>query len=93
MVDMGVGQDHRIDGPRVHWQLRPVAQPQLFEALKQAAIDQDLFGARTDQIFRAGNGAGSAEKLDLHGFLYTVPPCHSPIRAIRPLRQDAAGTQ
>ena len=57
-------------------QRRPVAQAQLLETLKQAAIDQNRGVCRLDQIFRPGDGADPAEK----GHLYA----HTALRIHRP---------
>ena len=59
-------QDHGVDARRRHRQFFPVAQPEQLVALEQAAIDQDIGGARGNQVLGAGNGAGGAEELNLH---------------------------
>ncbi len=65
MVDMRVGQHHGINGCRVHRQGFPVSQAQLLVTLEQAAIDKDSCLACVDQVFRSGDGADAAKKLDL----------------------------
>ena len=62
VVEMGMGQDDGLDLFWVDRKRRPVAQTQLLEALKQAAIDQDAMLVRFDQIFRARYGADTAKE-------------------------------
>jgi hypothetical protein len=67
VVQVGMGQDDRVNAGRLHRQRRPVAQAQRLVALKQSAIDQHLRGALLQQVFRACDGVGSAQKLEFHG--------------------------
>jgi hypothetical protein len=62
VIDVRVRQQHPINRGRVDGQLVPIALLQLFRTFEKAAIDQQLLAFRFDQIFRAGDGAGSAEK-------------------------------
>ncbi len=55
MVKMRMGEQHCMDRLRQHRQWIPVAQAQLFEALKQSAIDQQAFALVLHQIFGAGD--------------------------------------
>ena len=48
----------RIDRQRV-----PIAQSQLFEPLKEAAVDQSAAAAHVEKKLRTGDGSGCAEKL------------------------------
>ena len=63
VVQMGMGEQHRIDRGRLDGKLRPVALAQLLVALEQAAIDQDALASGLDQVTRTGDGAGGTEKL------------------------------
>ncbi len=65
VVEMGVGQDDRIDPFRVYRELLPVAQAQLLEALKEAAIDEDPAIGDLHEVFRAGDCPDAAEKRDV----------------------------
>ena len=47
---------------RLDWQRLPVAQPQLLEPLKQAAIDQNPPAVDLKQMLGAGDGAGGSEE-------------------------------
>jgi hypothetical protein len=51
VIQMGMRQHNPIDGVRVHRQMRPVSQPQVLSALKQAAIDQESAAAGLYEIF------------------------------------------
>ena len=50
MIEMSVGQHHGINALWVDRQRGPIAQAQLFEPLKQAAIDQDAMSICFDQV-------------------------------------------
>ncbi len=67
VIEMGVGEDHRVDAVRGDGHRRPVALPELLEALKQAAIDQDPAAAGLQQVFRAGHGPDAAEEGEVQG--------------------------
>ena len=41
MIQVGVGQDDRVNRRRIDRERVPVAQPELFQSLKQAAIHQN----------------------------------------------------
>jgi hypothetical protein len=70
VIQVRVGQQHGINLMRSHWQRRPVAQSQLFVALKQAAIYQHTVVALSDQVLGACHGTGTTEECDAdaHGF-------------------------
>ena len=51
MVDMRMREHHRINIFWIDRQIRPVFQAQLFQALKQAAIDHNPVTAGIQQIF------------------------------------------
>ena len=67
VVNVRVGEDHGVDLSRIDRQRRPVAQAQLLVALEQPAVDQYPRCALLNQVFRAGDGVGSAQKLEFHG--------------------------
>lgn len=48
---MSMREDDRVDPRRVDRKGRPVAQPQLFEALKEAAVDENPMVAEIEQMF------------------------------------------
>ncbi len=60
---MRVAEHDGVDVRRPKRRLTPVPQSQFLQALKQAAIQQHLPTSRSDQVFRAGYRASSAEKL------------------------------
>ena len=68
VVDVGVGDHHRVDVPGVEVQLLVVP---LVPALLQAAVHQDLRPAALHTVAAAGHGTGCAEKGQFHG----APPC------------------
>jgi hypothetical protein len=41
VIDMRMGENHGVDRVGRHRQRSPVAQPQVLDALKQPAIDED----------------------------------------------------
>ena len=72
VIEVRVGQNHRINAGRRHRRRLPVAQPPLLRALEHAAIDEGLEAVvavrvRTgvDQVLGAGHGTRRAEKLDV----------------------------
>src|SRR5438445_2930851 len=67
VVEMRVRQDYGIDVARRNRSVFPVAQPPIFRALKKTAVNQHLHAglvrnvvARIDEVFRSGDGSGSA---------------------------------
>ena len=48
MVQVGVGEDDGIHVLWRHWQVIPVSQAQIFEALKQATVDQQFLTVMLD---------------------------------------------
>ncbi len=59
---MRVGQKHSVNGICARRKWSSVAASQLFEALKQPAIDKNAPTAPFDEISRAGDGSGRAEE-------------------------------
>ena len=66
VVDVGVGEHHRVQGRGLDRQGGPVALAQGLEALEQAAVDQDAGVAGLDQGLAAGDRARSAQEGDPH---------------------------
>ena len=62
MVEVRVSQHHGVDAFRVDGKRRPVPHAQLFQALKQPAIDEHAAIAKLQQMLRPGDGPGGAEK-------------------------------
>ncbi|EMR04092.1 hypothetical protein ADICEAN_00715 [Cesiribacter andamanensis AMV16] len=67
MVQVAMGEQHRIDGGRIDRKRRPVDQAQLLEPLKQAAVNKDALAQGFDQVFGAGNRFGRSQKMDAYG--------------------------
>ena len=62
VIEMRVREDDGVDRAGRDRERGPVAQPQLLEALEQAAVDENAMVAEIEQMLRAGDGAGGAEK-------------------------------
>ena len=62
VIEMRVREDHRVDALGIDRQRRPVAEPQLLQALKETAVDEHAVAAEVEQMFGAGDGAGGAEE-------------------------------
>ena len=67
MVEVGVGQDDRVEVRRVEAERDPVADRLVGAALEHPAIDQDPRPVGLDQELGAGDGRGATEEVDLHG--------------------------
>jgi hypothetical protein len=70
VIEVGVRQDHGIDGVRRDGQVLPVSVTPLFLALKEAAIYEHLespgaFVFNVDEMFGTGDDACRPEKLDV----------------------------
>lgn len=63
VVDVGVGEQDRVQRCGRHRQRRPVAKPQLLEALEEPAIDQQRGSCPLHQVLRAGHRPRGAEEL------------------------------
>jgi len=59
-----VREQHKINAGDVYRKVVPVHKPQLFQALKEPAIHEEFFFGGFYEVFGAGDGAGSAEKVD-----------------------------
>ena len=62
MIQMRVGEDHRVDAARIDRQRRPVPLAQLFEALEEPAVDEHAMISEIDQVLGARDRARGAEK-------------------------------
>ena len=51
VIEMSMREDDRVDPRRSDRKRRPVAMPQLFEALKEAAVDENPMVAEIEQMF------------------------------------------
>ncbi|MNN06522.1 hypothetical protein D3C81_1193140 [compost metagenome] len=67
VVDVGMGQHHGVEPGRIQWQWVPVAQAQVLVSLEQPTIHQYPALAGIEQVLRAGDRIGRAEKLQVHG--------------------------
>src|SRR5579872_6747516 len=71
VIEMGVGQNDRVDLLRRDGRVAPVALAPFLRTLKEPAIDKDLEAAlarrvaSVDQVLRTSHGSCSAEKLDI----------------------------
>src|SRR5512145_340090 len=80
MVEMGMGENDRIDAARFDWKRRPVLQAQRLESLEQAAIDQQFPAVMFHEIFRAGNRTRAAEKGEVQAHAATFRNFDSAIK-------------
>ncbi len=62
VIKVRMGQDDGVDGGRVDRQRLPVAEPQVLQALKQPAIDEDTPAADLEEVLGAGHRTGGAKK-------------------------------
>jgi len=62
VIEMGVGEDHRIDLPGRQRERLPVTPPQLPRPLEQPAVEQDPRPSCLHQEFTAGHRARSAQE-------------------------------
>jgi hypothetical protein len=69
MIDVGVAQDHRIDGGGVERKRKLVALGRIAAALDQAAVEQDRIAVRSQDVARARDLARRAEEFELHAAL------------------------
>src|SRR3954447_7215471 len=90
---MRVRQNYGIDVAGWNGSVFPVAQPPLLGALKKTAVHQHLHAGlvgnvipRIDEVFRSGDGSGSAQKLKVgHNILF----CSSFLK--RTISQESGG--
>ena len=66
VIQMRMCEDHRINGGGRYREWCPVAQPQRFVALEQAAIDKQSLVVLLYQIARTCDGASCASESDFH---------------------------
>jgi hypothetical protein len=67
VIEVRVRQDDRVNRGRIDRERLPVAQPQLFQPLKQAAIDENPAPVDLEKMFGARDGPGRPQKGQLHG--------------------------
>jgi len=67
VVEVGVGQQHRIDRWRVVGERHVIADGVVRSALEHPAVDEHLCLGRFEQELGAGHGVGPAEEVDSHG--------------------------
>ena len=72
MVEMGVGQQQRVDRRRVEAERRRVFVVEVAAALEEAAVDENALAAGLDEMARAGDVAIGAVEGDLH---VAIAPC------------------
>ena len=61
MVQVRMGEHHRVDVARFGGQSFPVQFAQVLQALEQAAVHQDAGVAVAEQMLGTGDGAGTAQ--------------------------------
>ena len=66
MIDMSMGQNHRIQAGGRERQGHPIALTQGLEPLEQTAVDEHASGLGLDEIAGAGDGAYRTRKRDSH---------------------------
>ena len=66
VIDMGMGQQHRVDVGGAKWKRAVVQRLQRLRPLEQAAVDQQAAGRGLEQIAGAGHGAGGAAESDAY---------------------------
>ncbi len=87
VVDVRVREHHRVDALLGERQILPIAEAQLFETLKEPAIDQHARVFGFQQILGTGDGFGGAVERDVeHGWF----ACGERIRGA--MRNSAIGT-
>ena len=71
MIEVRVGEDHRVDFLRGNWSVPPVALAPLFWPLKKATINQHLKAvlagriSSIDQVLGTGDRTRRAEELNV----------------------------
>ena len=64
VVEMGVCQHDRVDFGRVDRQRRPIAKAEVFQALKQSAVDEHSMVAEIEQVLRSSDCARRTEERE-----------------------------
>jgi hypothetical protein len=64
MVEMGVCQEHRVEGLGIVGKGHSIAAHLFWRALEHAAVDEDLALTSGDQELRAGDGPDGPQELD-----------------------------
>jgi hypothetical protein len=66
VIEMGVGQDDRVQRRRVVGEGNSVADDLVRTSLEHAAVDQDAGSIGDEEELGTGDGVGSAEEVDFH---------------------------
>jgi hypothetical protein len=85
MIEVGVREDHRIDGVCGNRQRLPIPFTQLLQTLKQTAVDEHAVASCVEEMLGAGDGACGAKEcqrwhrqrlyLRQFGFFSVNPVC------------------
>jgi hypothetical protein len=76
-----MADDNGINCFRVNWKFFPVAQPELFQSLKQSAIKQEGKAViQFNQVLRAGYGFGAAQEFYFNVHAVSIRECGSGIK-------------
>jgi len=70
---MGMGENDGIDAARFDRKRRPVLEAQRLEALKQAAVHEQLMLFVLHQIFRSGHRTGAAKEGEVETHAVRFP--------------------
>jgi hypothetical protein len=91
VVEVGVGQQDRVDRRRVVRERNAVPDGLVRAALEHAAVDEDAGAVGDEQELRAGNRRGPAEKVDLHSQRIVPWPARAARSAARVSRAALSG--
>ena len=72
MVEVGVGQQDRIELARVERERDPVADRLVRAALEHPAVDEDPRPVGVEQELGPGDGRGATEEVDVHARMVTA---------------------
>ena len=73
VVDMGVGEQNKLNLPCVEAEIAVIQFPHRLRALVHAAVDQKFSFRHGDEVARTRDDAGGAAKLDLDGHYRLLP--------------------
>jgi hypothetical protein len=73
MVDVGVGEDHVVDGLRINRKVAVLFERLFAVALVQSAIEQDALAARFNEVHGSGSRLRGSEKRYFHGSSFLSP--------------------
>ena len=63
VIEVGMGEDDRVDAVVGHGLGVPIAQSQLLEALEQTAVNHQRLGAAANQVFGTGDAVRTTDEL------------------------------